>query len=131
MLQEKPTITFNSVCPAIRLANNRTPKLMGLNIYDISSIGTSNKARPKEVFAGMKNDNMWNLCLRIQIMFIPMNIEKDKVNVTIRWLVVVKLYGINPIKLLSKIKVKITEIKGKYFSPSLLMLSNSNCSEVS
>ena len=100
-------------------------------MYDINSIGTNNKANPKEVFAGIKKDNMWNLCLWIQIMFIPMNIEKDKVNVTIRWLVVVKLYGINPIKLLSKIKVKITEMIGKYFSPSLLILSNNNCSEVS
>ncbi len=119
------------MCPAIKLAKSRTPKLIGLNMYDINSIGTSNKAKPKEVFAGIKKDNIWNLCLRIQIIFIPINIEKDKVNVTIRWLVVVKLYGINPIKLLSKIKVKITEIKGKYFSPSLLILSNSNCSEVS
>lgn len=62
-------------------------------------------------------------------MFIPMNIEKDKVKVIIRWLVVVKLYGTKPIKLLNKIKVKMTEIKGKYFSPSLLILSNSNCAE--
>jgi hypothetical protein len=74
---------------------------------------------------------MWNLCLWIQIIFIPINIEKDKVNVTIRWLVVVKLYGISPIKLLNRIKVKRTEIKGKYFSPSLLILSNNNRNEVS
>ena len=42
-----------------------------------------------------------------------------------------KLYGISPIKLLNKTKVKITEIKGKYFSPSLLILSNNNCEETS
>jgi len=30
ILQEKPTITFNSVCPAIKLAKSRTPKLIGL-----------------------------------------------------------------------------------------------------
>jgi len=57
--------------------------------------------------------------------------EKDRVKVIIRWLVVVKLYGINPIKLLNKTKVKITEMKGKYFSPSLLILSNNNCTEIS
>lgn len=131
ILQEKPTITFNKVCPAIKFANSRTPKLIGRNIYDISSIGTNSRANPKEVFAGIKKDNMWNLCLWIQIMFIPIKIEKDSVNVTMRWLVVVKLYGISPIKLLSKIKVKITEMKGKYFSPSLLILSNNNCNEVS
>ena len=42
-----------------------------------------------------------------------------------------KLYGISPIKLLNKTKVKITEIKGKYFSPSVPILSNNNCAEVS
>jgi hypothetical protein len=58
MLQEKPTITFNKVCPAIKFANSRTPKLIGLKIYDSSSIGTSNKARPKEVLEGINRDNM-------------------------------------------------------------------------
>lgn len=131
MLQEKPTITFNSVCPAIKFANNRTPKLIGLKIYDKSSIGTNSNAKPKEVLDGINKDSMWNLCRWIQIIFIPMKIEKDKVNVTTRWLVAVKLYGINPIKLLNKTKVKIAEMKGKYFSPSLLILSNSNCEEAS
>lgn len=91
MLQEKPTITFSRVCPAIKFANSRTPKLIGLKIYDKSSIGTSNNARPNEVFEGINKDNIWNLCFCTQIMFIPIKIESDKVNVTIRWLVVVKL----------------------------------------
>ena len=91
ILQEKPTITFNNVCPAIKFANNRTPKLIGLKINDISSIGTSNNAKPKEVFAGKNNDSIWNLCLLIQIIFKPIKIERDKVKVTIRWLVTVKL----------------------------------------
>ena len=127
ILQEKPTITFNNVCPAIKFANNRTPRLIGLKMYDKSSIGTNKSAKPKEVLEGINKDSIWNLCLWIQIIFIPIKIEKDKVNVTIRWLVAVKLYGIKPIKLLNKTKMKITEIKGKYFSPSLLMLSNNNC----
>jgi len=84
MLQEKPTITFSSVCPAIRLANSRTPRLIGLNIQDISSIGTNSKAKPKEVFAGIKKENIRNLCLWIQMIFIPINMEKDRVKVTIR-----------------------------------------------
>ena len=91
MLQEKPTITFSNVCPAIKFANNRTPKLIGLKIYDKSSIGTSNNARPKEVLAGKNKDNIWNLCFWIQIMFKPIKIERDRVKVTIKWLVVVKL----------------------------------------
>ena len=36
-----PPITFNSVCPAIMLANNLTERLIGLDKYDIISIGTS------------------------------------------------------------------------------------------
>jgi len=131
ILQEKPTITFSKVCPAIKFANSRTPKLIGLKMYDNSSIGTNNKAKPNEVLEGMNKDNIWNLCVWIHIMFIPIKIEKDKLNVTIRWLVVVKLYGINPIKLLNKTKVKTTEMKGKYFSPSLLILSNNNCDDAS
>lgn len=91
ILHEKPTITFNNVCPAIKFANNRTPKLIGLNIYEISSIGTNNNANPNDVLAGIKKDNIWNLCFWIHITFIPIKIEKDNVNVTIRWLVVVKL----------------------------------------
>ena len=131
ILHEKPTITFNNVCPAIKFANSRTPKLIGLNIYEISSIGTNNNANPNEVLAGIKKDNIWNLCFWIHIIFIPIKIEKDNVNVTIRWLVVVKLYGTKPIKLLNRTKVKITEIKGKNFSPSLFILSNNNWEEVS
>jgi len=91
MLQEKPTITFNKVCPAIKFANNRTPKLIGLKMYDNNSIGTSNNAKPNEVLEGMNKDIIWNLCFWIHIKFIPIKIEKDKVKVTIRWLVTVKL----------------------------------------
>lgn len=32
MLQENPIITFNKLCPAIKLINNRIPKLIGLAI---------------------------------------------------------------------------------------------------
>ena len=104
---------------------------MGLKMYDNSSIGTSNKARPKEVLEGINKAIIWNLCFWIHIILMPIKIEKDKVKVTIRWLVTVKLYGINPIKLLNSTKVKTTEIKGKYFSPFLLILSNSNWDDVS
>ena len=129
ILQEKPTITFNNVCPAIKFANNRTPKLIGLKVYDKSSIGTNNRAKPNEVLGGMNKDNIWNLCVWIQMTFIPIKIERDRLNVTIRWLVAVKLYGINPIRLLNKTKVNTTEIKGKYRSPFLFILSNNNCDE--
>ena len=44
----------------------------------------------------------------------PIKMEKDKINVTIKWLVTVKLRT-NPIKLLNNIKVKITDIKENIF----------------
>lgn len=84
MLQEKPTITLSNVWPAIKFANSRTPKLIGLKIYDNNSIGTSNNAKPKEVFEGINRDIIWNLCFWIHIIFIPTKIEKDKVKVTVK-----------------------------------------------
>jgi hypothetical protein len=56
ILQENPTITFNNVCPAIKFANSRTPKLIGLKMYDNNSIGTNNNAKPKEVLEGINKD---------------------------------------------------------------------------
>ena len=56
-------------------------------------------------------------------MFKPINIENDKVKVMIKWLVIVKLYGTNPIKLLNKINENIIVRKGKYFSA----LANYKC----
>ena len=80
---------------------------------------------------GMKSESITDLYFFRQIILTPMNIDKDRENVIIKWLVMVKLYGIKPIKLANNIKVKITEIKGKYFSPSTLMLSKSNWEVVS
>lgn len=58
MLQEKLTITFNKLCPAIRLINNRIPKLTGLAIYDINSIGTNNKANKNVVLEGKNKEKV-------------------------------------------------------------------------
>ena len=91
MLQENPITTFNKLCPAIKLINNRTPKLIGFAMYDINSIGTSNKAKKNVVFAGKKTEKVFILYLLKVIMLIPIKTEKDKVKVTIKWLVAVKL----------------------------------------
>ena len=91
MLQEKPTITFNKLWPAIKLMNNRMPKLIGLAIYDINSMGTNNKANKKVVLAGKNNEKISILYFLKVIIFIPIKTAKDKVNVTIKWLVAVKL----------------------------------------
>ena len=91
MLQENPITTFNKLCPAIKFINNRTPKLIGFAIYEMNSIGTSSNANKNVVFVGRNNENVFILYFSKVIMFIPMNTEKDNVNVTIKWLVAVKL----------------------------------------
>jgi hypothetical protein len=82
--QENPTMTFNTLCPAINLINNRTPKLIGFAIYDISSIGLNNKANENFVSAGKNNKNIFALCFSNVITFIPKNKENDKVKVIIK-----------------------------------------------
>lgn len=123
MLQENPIITFSKLCPAIKLINNRTPKLIGFAMYDINSIGTSSNANKNVVFVGRNKENIFILYFSKVIMFIPINTEKDKRKVTIKWLVAVKLYGTNPIKLLKRIKLNKIEIIGKYFSLSIEIMS--------
>ena len=116
MLQEKPTITFNKLWPAIKFINNRIPRLTGFAIYDINSIGTSNKANKNVVLDGKNKEKVFILYFLKVIIFMPIKTAKDKVKVTIKWLVAVKLYGIKPIKLLKRIKLNKTETMGKYFS---------------
>jgi len=48
MLHEKPTITFNKVYLAIKFANNRTSKLIGLKIYEINSIEANKITKQNE-----------------------------------------------------------------------------------
>lgn len=57
--------------------------------------------------------------------------ENDRVNVIIKWLVIVKLYGIKPIRLLNKIKENIIVMNGKYFSLPVLIKSNISCDTTS
>ena len=64
--------------PAIKLINNLTPKLTGLAINEINSIGTKISAKKKLVLAGKnkeKNSIPWFLK---PIIFIATKIEKDK-----------------------------------------------------
>ena len=47
ILQANPTITFNKLCPAIKLMKSRTPKLIGFAIYETNSIGTKSNEQVK------------------------------------------------------------------------------------
>jgi hypothetical protein len=65
-------------------ANNRIDKLTGLKTYEISSMGTSKKARARDVPEGKNSENIskpWYLAV---IIFIPMNIKSAKAKVTIK-----------------------------------------------
>ena len=57
MFHENPTITFKRLWPAIKLINNRTPKLIGFAIKEINSIGTKSNAKKKPVFGGKNKEN--------------------------------------------------------------------------
>jgi hypothetical protein len=64
-------------------------------------------------------------------MFIPIKIDNAKLNVSIRWLVIVKLYGTRPITLAINTNKKTVNITGKYFCPRGPILSTSIAKTVS
>jgi hypothetical protein len=101
------------VWPAIILANKRTDKEIGLKMYETNSIGTNKKANPKELPPGKNKFKKFDPCIFKQIIFIPIKIAKAKLKVMIKWLVIVKLYGTNPITFEIKTNKKIDNIKGK------------------
>lgn len=93
----------NNRCPAIILAVNRTAKVPGRIIFLIVSIHTINGIKTAGVPWGTK----WaNICwvLLIHPNSIKLNHKgKASVSVKVKWLVLVKIYGNNPMKLLNKI----------------------------
>ena len=66
-----PAITFNKVCPAIILAKSRIDKLIGLNKYEINSIGTNSKAKTNEVPDGKNKEKYKKPNFLIQMILIP------------------------------------------------------------
>ena len=61
-------------------------------------MGTKTNARPNAVPEGKNNEKKCIPCSRIHTILRPIKIERAKPKVTTKWLVTVKLYGINPIK---------------------------------
>jgi hypothetical protein len=55
-LANNPDNIFNRVCPAVKLANSRTPKEKALAIYEINSIKTNKGTNISGVPAGIKNE---------------------------------------------------------------------------
>ena len=74
------------------LANNLTDKLIGLDRYDIISMGTNNKSMGLGTPLGAKNiRNFTNPCFEIAITVTAKKMKKAIEKVTIIWLVQVKL----------------------------------------
>lgn len=86
-VEAKPAITFNKVWPAIIFAKRRTARLMGLNMYEINSIGINKKASAKLVPAGKNKVKNFKPFFFTLIIFIPIKKEQLKVNVITNWLV--------------------------------------------
>ena len=105
-LTTKPPNTFIIVCPAIIFANNLTERLIGLLKYDIISIITISGNRTMGTPLGTNSFKYPTPCLIKPIMVTPMNINAAKTNVTMIWLVTVKVYGIIPNMLQNKTNMK-------------------------
>lgn len=98
-------------------------------MYDTNSIGTNKGANAKCIPDGRKNPKKCNLWILRAIILIPIKRVNAKLKVTNIWLVIVKLYGIIPIKLLIIKKEKRKKINGKnckpfdpiFFSTSVLL----------
>lgn len=103
----------NKVCPAIKLANNRIPKLNGLEKYDIISIPIKNGFKIFGAPDGIKvliKDIFW---ISIPTNTIEIKNEKLSVNAIVTWLVNVKLYKDIPTKLAINMNKNKVNIKGK------------------
>lgn len=99
--------SVNRRCPAIILAESRTASVPGRIMFLIVSIRTINGISTGGVPWGTKCANM------SFVLFIhPKNIKlshkgRARERVSVKWLVLVKMYGNSPKKLLNKIKVNI------------------------
>ena len=108
----------NNVWPDIKFANNRIPKLKGLEKYEIISITIKNGNNIGLIFAvGIKVLINLLFCDFKPIIIIAIKKEKLRVKATVTWLVNVKLYKVIPNKLAIKINKNKEKIKGKYFDP--------------
>ena len=80
----------------------------------MNSIKTSSGSKPNGHPAGTKREKNFSPCLLNPNIVAPNTTVKLNEKVNIKWLVEAKLYGTIPIKLLTKININNTYIKGKY-----------------
>lgn len=101
-----------SKCPAIIFAVNRTASVPGRMIFLIVSMQTINGIRIDGVPCGTKWANMCCVWFNHPYIMKHNHIGNANVNVVVKCLVLVKIYGNKPIKLLNKI-IENIEIKIK------------------
>lgn len=85
----------------------------------MNSISTKSANKGNGQPDGTNNENSFNLWNTNPKIVAPNTIVKLSENVNTKWLVLAKLYGTIPIKLLHKIKTKSVNMKGKYICPFL------------
>ena len=90
-LYKNPDNIANKQCPAVILANNRTPKDTALAQYDTNSIQTNAGTKAKGVPSGTKNEKNVNLCKDKAKIVTPINKVKLAPIQTIAEVVTVKL----------------------------------------
>jgi len=122
ILNVKPLNINNNICPANTLAANLRPSDTFLAIKDIVSIITNKGNKAKGQPWGTNNPKNFILCILTPKNKVPITIPKLHEKVSIKWLVVEKLYGIKPIKLLTSININNVYIKGKYTCPFVLLI---------
>ena len=88
----------------------------------MNSINTSNGNKAKGQPAGTNKEKNFKPCLLNPKIVAPKTIVKLSENVNIKWLVLAKLYGIIPSKLLNKMKTNNAYINGKNTCPSLAFI---------
>ena len=95
------------------LAANLKPREIFLARYDMNSISTNKGNKGNGQPAGTRREKNFKPCVENPNIVDPNTITKLSDNVRIKCDVVAKLYGTNPIKLLTKINTNNTYIKGK------------------
>ena len=90
-LTTKPANTLSMVCPAVKLANNRTARLIGRDKYEITSIGIISGHNIIETPGGTKKLKKCIPCFTKPKIVTPIKTVNAIANVTITWLVKVKL----------------------------------------
>ena len=122
----KPAKTLSNVWPANMLANSLTDKLIGLERYEITSIGI-NKGSIYQGRPGItKNEKKCRPCFTKPSIVTPINTTAARAKVTIIWLVNVKLYGIIQTIFPTRTNINIVNTNGKKRLPCSPTVSLNN-----